>query len=329
MIPRTAEQKADALHKIEIAYFSLGDIYYLKLLEKDNAASMYQTLLERFPKSDYAPEVLYRLYLINKDADPALAEKFATTLKHDHPESTFAKLLINPKYLEESSQALQKQQSLYKKAYDEFTEGGFSASLATIAEAEQLGETSFSPQLELLRILIAGRTEDISRYQYLLDEFTKKYPETPTGLYAKKLLETSRKFMDDQEKRKGIQYIRSLEEPHYFVIVYKRSENIGNKASFALERFNETYYKELKLKTSNLTLNDDYIITLVDELPRVSAAIDYVRTFNEKLQGMTELRNHKFNNFVITKDNFNIFYRTKGLDEYIYFFEKNYPADNQ
>jgi tetratricopeptide (TPR) repeat protein len=329
MIPRTSEQKAEALHKIEIAYFSLGDIYYLKLLEKENAATTYQTLLKRFPTSEYAPEVLYRLYLINKDADPPLAEQFATQLKRDHPESTFARLLINPNYLEESSQAVQKQQSLYKKAYDEFTDGKFTASLGTIGEAEQLGETSFSPQLELLRILIAGRTEDISRYQYLLDEFTKKYPETPTGLYAKKLLETSRKFVDDQEKRKGIQYIRSLEEPHYFVIVYKKSENIGNKASFALERFNDTYYKDLKLKTSNLTLNDDYIITLVDELPRVSAAIDYVHTFNEKLQGMTELRNHKFNNFVITKDNFNIFYRTKGLDEYIYFFEKNYPADNQ
>jgi hypothetical protein len=134
----------------------------------------------------------------------------------------------------------------------------------------------------------------------------------------------------NREKSNGINYIKSLEEPHYFVIVYKKTENVGNKASSALEKFNDQFFKDLKLRTSNLELNDDYIITLVADLPRVSSAIEYVRTFTEKLPTMVELRNHKFNNFVITKDNFNIFYRTKGLDEYLYFFEKNYPAnDNQ
>ena len=71
------------------------------------------------------------------------------------------------------------------------------------------------------------------------------------------------------------------------------------------------------------------MITLVADLPRVSSALEYVYTFTEKLPGFVELRNHKFDNFVITKDNFDIFYRTKGLDEYLYFFEKNYPLENR
>jgi tetratricopeptide (TPR) repeat protein len=329
LIPRTDAQKAEALAKIENAYFALGDIYYFKLLERENASYAYSTLLTRFPESEFEPEVLYKLYLIYKDSDAELAEKYASLLKKDHPESTFAKILINPNYLAESSQAIKKQQEYYKVAYEHFENGEFSASLNAVAEGEKLGETSFSPQLELLKILVAGRTEDINVYQYRLDEFVKHYPNTPAGDYAKKLLDTSRDFVKNQEKRKGIQYIRSLDEPHYFVIVYKKTENIGNKASSSLEKFNNAYFKDLKLKTSNLELNDDYIITMVTDLPRVSAAIEYVRTFNEKLPGIPELRNHKFNNFVITKDNFDIFYRTKGLDEYIYFFEKNYPADNQ
>ena len=36
----------------------------------------------------------------------------------------------------------------------------------------------------------------------------------------------------------------------------------------------------------------------------------------------------KFYTFVITKDNFNIFYRTKALDEYLTFFDRNYQAKN-
>jgi tetratricopeptide (TPR) repeat protein len=329
LLPKTEAQKVEALAKIENAYFSLGDIYYFKLLEKENALNAYKTLLARFPESEFEPEVLYRLYLILKDSEPEIAEQYASQLKKNHPSSTFAKILINPNYLAESSQALKKQQEVYKTAYEQFQDGRFSLSLDAINEAMALGETSFTPQLELLKILIAGRTEDINQYQYLLNAFIVKYPSSPSADYAKKLLATSRDFVKNQEKQKGIQYIRSLEEPHYFVIVYKKSENIANKASSTLEKFNDSYFRELKLKTSNLVLNDDYIITLVADLPRVSSAIEYVRTFNEKLPTLPELRNHKFHNFVITKDNFDIFYRTKGLDEYIYFFEKNYPADNQ
>lgn len=329
LIPRTEEQKKDALAKIENAYFSLGDIYYFKLQEKENASTAFKTLLTRFPKSEFTPEVLYKLYLIHKDSEPNIAEQYAARLKNEHPESTFAKILINPNYLAESSQVIQRQQELYKLAYEHFEAGEFSASQNQIAEAEKMGETSFSPQLDLLKILIVGRTEDINVYQYQLDEFAKKHPNTPAGDYAKKLLDTSREFVKNRETEKGIKYIRSLEEPHYFIMVYRKSENIGSKASSTLEKFNNSYFPDLRLKTSNLELNDEYIITLVADLPRVSAAIEYVRTFNDKLAGIPELRNHKFNNFVITKDNFDIFYRTKGLDEYIYFFEKNYPADNQ
>jgi hypothetical protein len=100
-------------------------------------------------------------------------------------------------------------------------------------------------------------------------------------------------------------------------------------ASSALTKFNADNFQDLTLKTSNLVLNDMYTLTLVADLPGISTALDYIKTFNEKLPGLTEFRNHKFHNFVITKDNFDIFYRTKGLDEYLKFFERNYPAEIQ
>ena len=327
-IPRTPEQKEASLKMIEDAYFKLGDIYYFKLQEHENAVTSYNTLLTRFPESPYEPEVLYRLYVMLKESDPQQADEYGDRLKRKHPESTFAHLLENPNYLAESKETIRKQEKLYKEAYELFQDGRFSASIQSIENGLALGETSFNPQLELLRILIVGRTEDISQYQYQLDQFTKQYADLPIAEYAKKLLDTSREFQLKMEQNGGVQYIRSFQEPHYFALVYKKSENIGNKAVLALEKFNAEHFGELKLKTTNLFLNDEYVITLVADLPRVSAAIEYVYTFTEKLPGMTELRNHNFHNFVITKDNFDIFYRTKGLDEYIYFFEKNYPLKN-
>jgi tetratricopeptide (TPR) repeat protein len=328
-IPRTEEAKKEALAKIEEAYFKLGDIYYFKLQEKKNAVITYTTLLQRFPETEHEPEVLYSLYLILKETDPEKAEEYASLLKSKHPNSTFAKILINPDYLQESGQAVEKQKALYKEAYESFQAKYYAAAKQTITEALALGETSFNPSFHLLNILIVGKTEDISKYQYELDQFIKANEGHELSAYAKKLLESSRDFQQTQEKRRGIQYIPSLNEPHYFVMVYKRTEKMGEKASSLLESFNNTNFSALKLKTSNLILNEEYALTFVADLPEDNTAIDYYRTFNEKLSSLSELRNHKFDNFVITKDNFNIFYRTKGLDEYIQFFEKTYPAENQ
>ena len=328
-IPRTEEQKKEALKKIEDAYFNLGDIYYFKLLENDNAVVSYNKLLERFPETEYEPEILYKLYLIFKESDPSNSNHYASQLKTKHPNSTFAKILVNPDFLKESSEAAEKQKELYETGYDYFVAGEYKAAAKVLEEASALGHTVFTPTLELLKILIIGKTEDINKYQYLLDQFSKDNPDSEAGGYAKKLLDASRNFQEKQEQKKGIQFIRSLEEPHYFVMVYRQDENMGASGSTALGKFNQDYFKDLKLKTSNLVLSDDYTLTLVADLPRISSALEYIKTFNEKLPTLAELRNHKFHSFVITKDNFDIFYRTKGLDEYLQFFEKNYPTEDQ
>lgn len=326
-IPRTEEQRAAALKKIEDAYFLLGDIYYFKLEEPDNAAETFNTLLRRFPETGYEPEVLYKLYLISKGR-PDEAARYAAILKEKHPNSTFARILANPDYLKESGEAAEKQKKFYKTAYESFQHGNYADARATIQEAELLGETAFKPRLDLLKVLITGETEDLTRYQFELEEYAKKYPDGELTPYAKNLLAASRQFTLNQEKSQGIAFVKSFEEPHYFVIVYKKADKLTEPASADLEKFNAQNFKDLKLKTSNLILDDEYALTMVSELPGLSAATDYHRAFNEKLTTLTGIRNQKFDSFVITKDNFNIFYRTKGLDEYLQFFDKNYPAKN-
>ncbi|HEU5145848.1 MAG TPA: tetratricopeptide repeat protein, partial [Chryseosolibacter sp.] len=328
-IPRTEEAKKEALAKIEEAYFHLGDIYNFKLMEKQNAVDVYTKLLNRFPESEYEPEVLYILYLITKETDPAGADSYATRLKEEHPTSTFARILINPDYLKESSQVAEKQKGIYKNAYQVFEGGHYDSANVIVEQALAMGETVFTPSLRLLQILIIGKSEDIGRYQYALQEYIKTYPESEQAQYAQKLLEASREFEKEQEKKRGIQYSTDLDEPHYFVLVYKRSDDIAELTAAALEYFNESYFGRVKLNTSHLVLNDQLAITFVSDLQSRKAAVDYFQSFTENLPTIPDLGNHKFDNFVITKENFDIFYRTKGLNEYLRFFEKNYQTKNQ
>lgn len=327
-IPRTEDQKQAALKKIEDAYFRVGDIYYFDLQEKDNASAMYKKLMERFPESDYVPEALYKLYLIAKETNEDLASEYAQLLIRDHSSTTFAKILTNPDYLKESSETVEKQKSIYKSAYDYYQKANYVDATQLIHEGLTLGQTTFSDNLELLRIMIVGKTENIEAYRTSLREFSQKNPDSELISYANKLLETSQEFEKYEQQKLSMRYSREINGSHYFVIVYKRTEKINEVASSVLELFNKNNFPELSLKTSNLSLNEEHNLTIVSEFGNSESAQRYYRTFNEKLPALNELQNHNFNKFVISTDNFNIFYRTKGLNEYLQFFEKNYPAQN-
>lgn len=327
-LPLTDSAVVQANGKIEAAYFRLGDIYYFDLKETDNAVTSYETLLTRYPETDFRAETLYKLYLIFKDSNPAKAEQFASELKRKFPESSYARILVNPNYLRESGLVVEQQKLIYEKAYGHFYAGDYGSAAILIEEAITLGETEFIPNLRLLSVLLVGKTENISQYQLRLEEFIKENTGTDLAKYAQRLLDTSRAYTLQREKEKGIQYIPSFEESHFFVLISEKKDAMGDAAAKTLEQFNATAFKDSKLKVSNLILNDTYTLTLVSDLPGLAAAKEYYKSFSEKRDSLSGLKNYKFSYFVITKDNFDIFYRTKGIDEYTRFFEKNYSSKN-
>jgi len=324
-LPRTEEAKAAALTKIEDAYFGLGDLYYFQLEEKENAEITYEKLLTRFPASEYKPEVLYKLYLIHKEKGDTIANSIAEQLKNEFPTSTYTRILLNPDYLKETSVAQEKQKLIYKEAYADFQRNNLRGTQEKLRQALAIGETQFTPQLEILQILITGKTEDVTRYQYELGEFIKKYPEGTLHGYAEDLLASSQTFLQKAERAKGIRFNVSFEEPHYFVIVHRINDQASTAISQRLDKLGADSFKSLKLVATNLIYDNQYAMTFVGDLPARKEAQEYFHLFETQLAAEKPFSTLNFHNFVITKDNFNIFYRNKALDEYLSFFDRYYP----
>jgi tetratricopeptide (TPR) repeat protein len=328
-LPVTDEQKQAALTKIEEAYFGLGDLYFVKLNEKANAAISYRKLIERFPDSEHVPEVLYKLYLIEKEKTDGNPDKYSTLLTSNYPNSTFTKVLLNPDYLKETSVTTEKQKLIYKEAYEAYRNDNLREAQDKTASALALGKTGFTSQLELLQILIMGKTEDVTKYQYELGEYIKKYPDGPMKAYAQTLLDASKAFLQKVEKSKGIRFANEAGIPHYFVVVYRIEDKLANTITREIEQFNAANARDKKLETSNLVFNEDYALTMVTELKDKAIALEYFDKLNSWLAQRPSLASYKFDIFVITKDNFQIFYRTKALDEYLTFYDRNYKVQNQ
>lgn len=325
----TDEKRTESLQKIEEAYYMLGDIYSLKLEEPANAIEAYNTLLRRFPATDYKAEVLYRLYILNKENNPDEANAFASILKRDFPESSWTKILLNPDYLTEAGKVAVRQKALYAIAYNHYTSNTYDSAQTILNNAKSLGLSTFTPNLELLEALVAAKTDGIATYKQKLQAFIKTYPEHELNLYAKKLLETAEKKLAAETPATAINYETTLQGQHVFVVAYNQQEGLENALQNALRAFNKQHYPQQNFSMSNAKLTEDKLIFTIAGISDHLTAKAYISLFNEKLAAMNALKNYNFNNFVISEENLETLKRTQALHEYLIFYKQHYQTENQ
>lgn len=324
-IPFSEEARDESLKKIEEAYFKLGGIYNFQLDETENAIEIYEKLLSRFPGSEYEPETLYLLFLIYKPTDEATSEVYKQKLTEKYPASIYAKLAINPNFREESNETAQRLQRLYKIAYDYYLQEDLNqAKLLVSRGLQQYPDNEFSDQLRILGILIDGKIEGQSRYQYELQQFIENNPESKFLDYANTLLTASKDFKTKELKRTGAQYSSEFDQPHFFVFVYPNQGGFSEIIPALIENYIDENYQDQNLKTGNLTLNDGESLVLINKFQTMEQAMDFYDSFNKSDIKLPEGEKMKYENFVITEDNFQLYYQVRNTEDYLKFFIEKY-----
>ncbi|MEM6843619.1 MAG: methyltransferase [Bacteroidota bacterium] len=332
-IPFTSEQKQEAYQKIEDAYFKLGGIYNFDLEEKANAIETFETLLSRFPGSEYGAEVLYQLYLLYQEqGDEATATRYKNQLLTDYPESIFAKVIRNPNYREESNLASAKLQKIYEEAYRLYQKGAYQQAEPLVQAAlAEYDDNDFVDNMKLLQILIEGKLSSQYEYQYALQGFIDEYPESEVTPYAQELLTAAQGFQDKLAAQQGAKYIEEFDQKHSFIVVYNSKGRLSSELPRVIDKFNDEQFGNAKLTSANLMLESGQVMVIVEEFPDQSTAQAYFEKFNSDLSPLNNLplskaydRSDITSSFVITEDNLPILYRTKDIENYLRFFEKHY-----
>ena len=323
-LPKSAEQQAFLLDEIEVAYYNLGNIYSLRLQEDANAAESFETLLRRFPNTEYEAEVLYQLYLLYKELNPELSAAKGQLLKNKYPDTIYAKLVDNPNYREESFAISEQLKKLYKKLYGKYKSGSYkevqySADSALIIHPEN----EFSDNIALLSALCVGQTEEDHKYQFVLGEFIKNFPESELNAYAQSLITASENFQQKRYNSSKARFIEDFTQKHLFIIAYDINSDMTSKLAPLVDQYLKS--KNLNnLKTGNLILSDQKSMLLVNVFPGKGTAINFQSSFEQENNLKETFKGIKFDVFVITEDNFDILYRTKDVSAYLTFFEKHY-----
>ena len=323
-VPRSEEEIQSALSKIEEAHYKLGNIYDFDLEEKDNAINTFETMLSRFPETEYRPEVMYQLYLLYKDKNDDKYVFYKDALIRDFPKSDYARIIINPNFRLEDQATTAKLEGIYKEAYEHYERNEYGTALSLLKDAlRDHPENDFSDNLKLLEIIILGHTEDIYKYQYELNNFISTYSESELLPFAEKLVKTSEEYQINLFNSSRAKFIKYFDQSHFFVLVYPADRTLAEELPATVQRFYKSTFPKSKLTTANLILDADRSIVMVNEFAGKPEAMEFFDSFVNS-DALAELPSEKMSSFVITEDNFKIFYETKELNSYKKFFKDNY-----
>ncbi|MEO9476866.1 MAG: tetratricopeptide repeat protein [Cyclobacteriaceae bacterium] len=322
-IPRSEEQMQKLLSETEIALYNLGNIYNFKLEEKENAISSFEQLLSRYHNSEYRPEVLYQLYLLYSQLDQnEFAKERADQVQSLFPESIYAKLIENPNYREESSAATAHLMAAYKTAYKYYTAEKYKKTKSVLDSALQVyPENDFSDNLQLLNVMTVGMLDGLYQYQFELNNFIKKYPESDVVDYAQTLLKASEDYQINIVNSSKARFIEYFDQKHFMILAYPNKSELSSKIPGVVDVFLDE--NQVTYSSGNLILNEEYAMVLINDIPDKQKAEALLESF-QNLNIQKDFKGEKIYNFIITQDNFDIFYQTKDLNAYLNFYDRMY-----
>ena len=320
-LPLSEEKKNAAHSELENAYYNLGKIYYFDLDEKENAVETFNILHSNYPESEFSAETYYLLFLIFQDQDRLDdAEEISVLMHSEMPNSIYTKLIDNPDYEEDSDQANEVLSKEYKIVYNLYLNNHLDSASQIIFELLTLyPNVSFSANLELLQILIIGKSQPLADYQLQLQKFIEKYPDHELNPYSTELLKASKTYRSNLVKLKAAEFFVSTTDTYFFAVLSTTDEVVlANKE--ALQSIIDANFKNKSLDLGSLSISDSIKVTLVQPFATKEEALLFFDT-TKAGQLFDEAKNH---NFVISESNFDILYKSKEIEAYLEFYKEHF-----
>lgn len=333
-LPLTEEKIALSDSLIETALFNLGFIYKDKLEDYPKSIESFDTLLSRFPESNYRLEVYYQLNRLHlKNENTEMADKYKNLIVENFPESDYAKLLTDPDYFKELEARKNMAITLYAETYDHYEAGRYFTvfSNSNRAMKEFTGPPDILSKFEYLRALSLGKIEVVDSLQTALELLVKKYPDSEVTPLAQNILNylknpgdtTSTKEPEEEVVDVSIYEFNPNSKQIFALVISDDKVNI-NALKVRISDFNQKNYALDNLSITNILLNSNTHFVMVGNFNSIRDAMNYYNAIIGNEYVFANLDKDDFSGFAIAQENYPVFYKDKDVKKYLAFFKKNY-----
>lgn len=337
-VPLDKEKMNKSVNKAIEAYYDLGLVYREQFEDIEQAKKTFEKLISKYDTCRYVLPACYQLYKIyQEERNDERAEYYKNKILKEFPSSEYAQIILNPDYFKEIINERSKAEESYKTTYRLYEEGQYSSVIAGCEAADlRFPKSHLAPKFHFLRALAIGKTappnevgaRDFSGLETALKDVIEKHPKDEVAAEAQKIIDLiNRKEPIEQKIDSAFQLYRYMPEAkHSCVLILPMTED-ANKIKIAISDFNNKYFSLAKLDISDVLLDNSQQMISVKYFNEMSSSVNYYKTFKGDVEFLKEINSKGFPLFVISYENFAIFYNDKKVQEYLSFFSKNYPVN--
>ncbi len=339
-IPNTEEQMQSSKNRQMQAYFNTAMIFRDQLQDFGNAINILETLLNDFPGSERELPALYYLYYLHRAKnDYSAAETVKNNLLRLYPDSEYAKIIGDPDYAENVRKRLNLAGELYRESYDAFFSGRYDVISKNRQALDTLEATrELQARFAYLHAMALGKTDEQEEFMTELQHIIDTYEDTPVHEPATILL-ASLNASDaglGSGEPSGDPAVRirdrapidtpfafSPDAAHFFVFVVNTEEIDPARLNNTISAFNDESYAESNLSISNIYYQGNQHLITVTNFPGIDAGMQYFEALMQS-ENIAPLDDEHVVGFIISVDNYPLFYQEKELKAYRHFFDYYY-----
>lgn len=342
-IPLTADALAKSNTKIINAYYNIGSIYKEQLLNNAKSVETFEELLKRYPDNKFklaSYYQLYRTYLTMNNLTKS--DYYKNILLKDYPDSEYAKIIQNPGYAKIAMASKSQVENFYAETYQLYAEGKYSAALARCQTADTMYAKNYlMPQFDFVKALCIGRLQDINAFERALTQVVIKYPKEPVKEKAQEMLDLIRKQKNPEipvaDTAKSTttaiikdttlalpKFVFKAEGEYYWLVIVENGKGDINKFKTKLSDINEESFGTEELAISSVFLDIAHQMVSVKSFDGKAQAMNYYDFFKDNKEAFSDLITGTYQAFIISAENYTVFYKDKNIEEYQKFFSENF-----
>ena len=337
-LPLTPEKVTQSNEKISQAMYNSGIIYLEELYEKPKAAEMFTSLISRFPEDDKALQSNYHLYRISRDlGKDADMERHKELIINNWPESDYAKILLDPDYKKELEATQNRVKSLYEETYLAFDRQQYRTAIIYSNDAlAKYSDEKFVPRFTYIRAVSLGKTEGQDTMKVELRRLIQDYPNSEMVDYARRILGESGPSevlngdstqIKEKEAAKSLDYSMYKFNPsatHFYALIVDGTAVNVYGTKVRITDFNTKNYSTEDLKVNSVLLDNNRHLVTVNSFKELDKALRYYNGLKGDTYVFSGFQPGTYDQFIISAENYPVFFKEKNTEAYKAFFEKNY-----
>jgi len=332
-LPFSKEEQAAANDKLIEAYHELAIIYKEQLEDIPAAIETLLTMNQRFSPHKYQADSYYRLYRMYAElSDINKAEIYKNKILQEYPDSDFAKIIIDPEYFAKSDKTDKAATNYYDKTYEYYNKGYFYQTILNCDYAlEHFSESSLIPQFKLLKALASGQENGKDQLLAELRAVEAEYKEQEVGKKAAQLIkvltsepEAIKPPEEESVEEEPSPYTFGPNSKHNFVVLLPEGKGNLLVHKNNISDYNLRNYKVEGLKSRNMILKDGLHMVAIMSFNNIESGMAYLTNFSNNKDLLKDINDNNFPRFIISYNNYAVFYKRKDIDEYMEFFNKHY-----